>query len=549
MSIMNSQRYRPTPAPRPSQRYWPDQTLSQAPRWLSTDLRDGNQALFEPMDSARKLPLFERLCAIGLREIEVGFPAAAAGEWAFVRQLIEERRIPPGVRVSVLTAARADLIERTLAALEGAEQVIVHLYHAIADDFREQVFAIDRGTLIDRVVAAVLQIRSHAEAHPQTRWCLQFSPEHFSSSDLDFALAVCDAVSLAWLQGGERELIINLPATVECCPPHVYADRVEFMHRHLARRERLILSVHPHNDRGCAVAAAEQALLAGAERVEGCLFGHGERTGNVDLVTLALNLHSQGIDPQLDFSDIDSLVRLVESCTGLPVHPRHPYAGDLVYTAFSGSHQDAIRKALHAQRPDRPWQVPYLPIDPADVGRDYRSLVRINSQSGKGGIAHLLEQRGVRLSRRHLIDFSARVKSHAELVGGEIDAEQIWQLFRAHYIDRPPVWRLLDYELTEAGRQISLHLEHNGQRLRCQGTGLGPLDAAVEALQQAVEILAYSEFALSAGSAAEALALIEARYQGQELYAAGIASNLLQASLLALLNILNGAEGLSHQPG
>ncbi len=548
MSKMNSARYRALPRPSLAQRRWPDATLKTAPRWLSSDLRDGNQALFEPMSNAHKLQLFERLCAIGLKEIEVGFPAAAAGEFAFVRQLIEEERIPADVRIAVLTPARADLIAETLQSLQGAACVTVHLYHAIADDFREQVFAIDRATLIERVVASVAMIRAHAERHPQTSWCLQFSPEHFSSSDPAYAVQVCDAVSLAWLGDDERPLILNLPATVECCMPHVYADLIEYMHRHLARRQRLVLSVHPHNDRGCAVAAAELALLAGAERVEGCLFGHGERTGNVDLVTLALNLHSQGIAPKLDFGALDSLVHLVQTCTGLPVHPRHPYAGDLVYTAFSGSHQDAIRKGLQQQQPDTLWRVPYLPIDPSDVGRDYHGLVRINSQSGKGGIAYLLEQRGVRLSRRHLIDFSTRVKVMSDRVAGEISSEQLWQFFLNCYGTPTQPWQLQDFELSADGLGIDLQMCHAGQALRLRGRGCGALDAAVRALPRPLEILAYSEFSLESGSSARALAVIEGHGEGAPVFAIGIGENRVLASLLALCNALNQSEP-AHQPG
>ncbi len=549
MNAMNSARYQPHPRPTPTQRQWPDASLKTAPRWSSSDLRDGNQALFEPMSNAHKLQLFERLCAIGLREIEVGFPAAAAAEFAFVRQLISEGRIPDTVRIAVLTPARHDLIALTLQALTGAARATVHLYHAIADDFREQVFAIDRATLSERIVASVTAIREHAERHPETSWCLQFSPEHFSSSDPAYALQVCDAVSLAWQADDARPLIINLPATVECCMPHVYADLIEYMHRHLARRQHLTLSVHPHNDRGCAVAAAELAVLAGAERVEGCLFGHGERTGNVDLVTLALNLHSQGVAPGLDFGALDSLVHLVQTCTGLPVHPRHPYAGDLVYTAFSGSHQDAIRKGLQQQQPEAVWRVPYLPIDPGDVGRDYNGLVRLNSQSGKGGVAYLLEQRGVRLSRRHLIDFSARVKTLSD-GSGEVSAEQLWQFFLACYASdahRQP-WQLHSFELSADGQSIDLQMHHADRSVHLSGHGCGTLDAAVAALPRRLEVVAYSEFSLTCGSTAEALAVIEGQGDGLPFFAVGVAANRILATLLALCSALNQSES-AHQPG
>ena len=442
---MNSQpqrKYPPQPVVDLPDRSWPSNVIAQPPVWASSDLRDGNQALFEPMDISRKMKLFEELCRIGFKEIEVAFPAASQVEHDFVRTLIEGNHIPPDVTIAVLTQAREPLIRRTMAALRGARRAIVHVYNATSPVFRDVVFGLDRKAVIDMAVDAVGLVRSLTDQ--QTEWVLEYSPETFSATEPQFALDICNAVTQAWSATPARPVILNLPATVECTTPNVYADRIEWMHRHLARRDSVILSVHPHNDRGTAVAAAELAMMAGAERVEGCLFGNGERTGNVDLVTLALNLYSQGVDPGLDFSDISRTIRLCEEVTALPVGPRHPYAGELVFTAFSGSHQDAIRKGLLRRQADLAeaaasglsmetvsWRVPYLPVDPADLGRNYESLIRVNSQSGKAGMAWVLESaHGVVLSRSEQIRFAAEVQRYLDQEERELTGDALWQIYR-----------------------------------------------------------------------------------------------------------------------
>ncbi len=412
-----------------SNRTWPDRVITRAPIWMSTDLRDGNQALIEPMNPARKLRFFEMLVGIGIKEIEVAFPSASQTDFDFVRTLIEEDRIPEDVTIEVLTQSREDLIRRTIESVHGAKRAIVHLYNPIAPAFRRIVFGMSREQVQEIAESGTRLIKQLTDERPETEWIFEYSPETFSMAELDFSKKVCDAVSDIWKPSPNRKMIINLPSTVECSTPNVYADQIEWMHRHLARREAIVLSVHPHNDRGTAVASAELAVMAGADRVEGCLFGNGERTGNVDLVTLALNLYLQGVSPGLDFSDIDAVRQCVEECNQLPVHPRHPYVGDLVYTAFSGSHQDAIKKGFAQQLQDAKWEVPYLPIDPADVGRNYDAVIRVNSQSGKGGIAYLLEQEfGLSLPRRLQIEFSRVVQPRADDSGKELHADELHQL-------------------------------------------------------------------------------------------------------------------------
>jgi 2-isopropylmalate synthase len=435
-------KYRPAAPVALADRRWPNQVLSRPPLWCSTDLRDGNQALIEPMNHARKLRMFETLVRIGFKEIEIAFPAASQVEFDFVRRLIEEDRIPADVTVQVLTQAREDLIDRTFASLRGARRAVVHVYNATAPIFRRVVFQKDRAGVLEIATRATAQIRDLAAAAPETAWGFEYSPETFSGTELDFSKEICDAVVETWGATPARKAILNLPATIERSTPNVYADQIEWMHRHLARREAIVLSVHPHNDRGTAVAAAELAVMAGAERVEGCLFGSGERTGNVDLVTLALNLYSQGVDPGLDFSDIDAVRATAEHCTQLPVHPRHPYAGDLVYTSFSGSHQDAIKKGFAARAAgarDAVWEMPYLPVDPADVGRTYDAVIRVNGQSGKGGIAYLLGAAyGLDLPRRLQIEFARVVQERADEAGGELTAGDLFTLFHATYAREEP---------------------------------------------------------------------------------------------------------------
>ncbi|QJP72820.1 2-isopropylmalate synthase [Burkholderia glumae] len=429
-------KYRPFEPVRLNGRKWPSRTITQAPIWMSTDLRDGNQSLIEPMRIEQKLEFFEMLVAIGFKEIEVGFPSASQTDFDFVRKLIDERRIPEDVTIEVLVQSREDLIARTFEALEGAPRAIVHLYNAIAPSFRQIVFGLSKEQVKALAVDGTRMIKEQAQARPGTHWTYQYSPETFSMTELSFAREVCDAVAQTWRPTRDHKMIVNLPATVEASTPNVFADQIEWMDRNLGYRDSIVLSVHPHNDRGTAVAATELALLAGADRVEGCLFGNGERTGNVDLVTLALNLYTQGIDPGLDFSDIDAVRAVVERCNQLPVHPRHPYAGDLVFTAFSGSHQDAIRKGLARQRADAPCEVPYLPIDPADLGRGYQAVIRVNSQSGKGGATYLLERgMGFAPPRRVQIEFSRAVQAVADRCGEEVTGEAICALFRREYLE------------------------------------------------------------------------------------------------------------------
>ncbi|MEW5786829.1 MAG: 2-isopropylmalate synthase [Pseudomonadota bacterium] len=541
-----ARKYRPFPAVALPDRQWPNRVIQRPPIWMSTDLRDGNQALFEPMDGARKLRLFRMLCDIGFKEIEVAFPSASQTDFDFVRGLIEGGHIPDDVTIEVLTQAREPLIRRTMESLRGARRAIVHVYNATSPTFRDTVFAMDQAQVVAMAVNAVRLIRELADAQPETEWVLEYSPETFTATELDFAREVCDAVTAAWGATPADKVILNLPATVEVATPNVYADQIEWMHRHLARRDSVILSVHPHNDRGSAVAAAEMAMLAGAERVEGCLFGNGERTGNVDIVTLALNLYTQGVAPGLDFSDINTVAATAEACTRLPIHPRHPYAGDLVFTAFSGSHQDAIRKGFAVQALEAIWNVPYLPIDPTDLGRGYESVIRVNSQSGKGGVAYLLEQEyGVVMPRRMQIEFSAEVQRHADRHGGELSAADLWALFADTYLDPDQSLRYVEHHLFEhhGAQGIRLTVRHHGVTHRLSGEGNGPIDAAVHALRGIgldLKVRHYEERALAGsqeGGEARACAIVEvARSGGGERHGVGIDTNIVTASVKALLS-------------
>ncbi|QJP70750.1 2-isopropylmalate synthase [Burkholderia glumae] len=545
-------KYRPFTPVNLTDRQWPSRTITRAPIWMSTDLRDGNQALFEPMDAARKMRMFKMLVAIGFKEIEVAFPSASETDFNFVRELIEGGHIPDDVTIEVLTQARDDLIERTFASLRGAKRAIVHLYNATAPEFRRIVFGLEREGVKQLAVSAARTIKRLADAAADTQFTLQYSPETFTATELDFAKEVCDAVFDVWQPTPERKSIVNLPATVEVGTPNYYADQIEWMHRNLARRDSLILSVHPHNDRGTAVAAAELAVMAGADRIEGCLFGNGERTGNVDLVTLALNLYTQGVDPGLDFSQINSVARTAEECTQLPVHPRHPYVGDLVFTAFSGSHQDAIKKGLAAQRADARWEVPYLPIDPSDLGRTYDSIIRVNSQSGKGGIAYLLEQGyGVALPRRLQVDFSAAVQRLTDQSGQEVSAAQIWALFESEYVANHVPLRYLGHELSERGGRetIVLSAEIHGERRELRGEGNGPLDALMNALRTPLRIQHYEERALSQGADAKAVAIAELAGEGVpgSAFGVGIDANLTTASIRAVISGINRAYARAGQ--
>ena len=543
-------KYAPFPPVNLVDRQWPQRTITQAPVWMSTDLRDGNQSLFEPMDGERKMRMFRTLCEIGFKEIEVAFPSASQTDFDFVRQLIEGDHIPDDVTIEVLTQAREHLVRRTMESLRGARRAIVHVYNATSKPFRETVFGMSKAEVIEMAVAAVVLVKQLADAQPETEWMLEYSPETFTATELDFALEVCDAVTAAWGATPARKVILNLPTTVEVATPNIYADQIEWMHRHLARRDSVIISLHPHNDRGTAVAAAELGLMAGADRVEGCLFGNGERTGNVDLVTLALNLYTQGVSPGLDFSDINAVARTVEHCNRLPIHPRHPYVGDLVFTAFSGSHQDAIKKGFSAQLPDAKWDVHYLPIDPADLGRSYDSVIRVNSQSGKGGVAYLLEtEYGVVMPRRLQVEFSGEVQSHTDSHGGEMTAADIWQLFSRTYLESQAPIRYVEHHLEErAGAQgIRLALEVNGQSCILNGEGNGPIDAAVHALQGigiSVQVRSYEERSTRPSSEAgdaQACAFLELTPAGSgaERYGVAIDTNIVTASVKALISGVN----------
>ncbi|WP_396642767.1 2-isopropylmalate synthase [Methylomonas sp. 2B] len=548
-----SLKYRPFPPVVLPDRQWPNCVITRPPIWMSTDLRDGNQALFEPMNAERKLRLFETLCGIGFKQIEVAFPSASQTDFDFVRQLITENRIPDDVTIEVLSHARAPLLRRTVESLHGARSAIVHIVNATSQPFRELVLGMSKAQVLAMAVDSVHLVKELTAAQPDTDWRLQYSLETFTATELDYALAVADAVVEAWGATPDNQIILNLPSSVENATPNVYADQIEWMHRRIARRDSVVLSVHPHNDRGTAVAAAELALMAGAERVEGCLFGNGERTGNVDLVTLALNLYTQGIAPGLDFSDIDAVARSFEACTGLTVPPRQPYAGDLVFTAFSGSHQDAINKGFAARTADAYWNVPYLPFDPADVGRGYDAVIRVNSQSGKGGVAHLLERHyGVVLPRRLLVEFAQIVQQHADVAGGEIGHELVWRLLREAYLEASEPLQYVGHRLTDTadGQRVELGVRWHGEDRHLTGEGNGPLDAAVAAvavLGYTLTVRSYEERSLGVsrhGGDARACAFVElAGPDSRTGYGVGIDDNLVTASLKALVSGINRLVG------
>ncbi len=540
-----SQKYRPfTPVALPD-RTWPDKVIDKAPIWLSTDLRDGNQSLIEPMDAEKKMAFFKCLVAVGLKEIEVGFPSASQTDFDFVRELIEGGHIPDDVTIQVLTQARDDLIERTFESLKGAKRAIVHYYNACAPSFRRIVFGQDKAGVKAIAVAAGQTIVRLAAERPETQWGFEYSPEVFSSTETDFAVEVCNAVIAVFAPTPANKLILNLPATIECATPNNYADQIEWFGRHIDRRDSVLISVHTHNDRGTGVAASELAVMAGADRVEGCLFGNGERTGNVCLVTLALNLYTQGVDPELDFSDIDAVRKTVEECNQLPVHPRHPYVGDLVHTAFSGSHQDAIRKGFAQQQEGALWEVPYLPIDPADIGRDYEAVIRVNSQSGKGGITFLLEQEyGINLPRRMQIEFSQVVQKETDRLGLEMTASQIHKLLDSEYLKAVSPYELKGHRLQEENGEshVEVKVQVDGQEQRWSGSGKGALEALASSLPVAVEVMDYHEHAIGGGANAKAACYIEIRLDGQRpLHGIGIDENITTASFRALFSALNRA--------
>jgi 2-isopropylmalate synthase len=555
-SGMPCQRYTPFQPVDLPDRGWPGKSLVRAPRWLSTDLRDGNQALIDPMSPARKHKMFDLLVRMGYKEIEVGFPSASQTDFDFVRELIEGDRVPDDVRISVLTQAREDLIERSVQSLVGARMATVHLYNATAPIFRRVVFRIDREECKALAVEGTRHVMKYAEALLDgTDFGYEYSPEIFMDTELDFALDVCAGVMDVWQPEPDREIILNLPCTVERSTPNVYADQIEWISRNLPRRDSVCVSVHTHNDRGTAVADAELAVLAGADRIEGCLFGNGERTGNVCLVTLGLNLFSQGIDPMIDFSDIDEIRRTVEYCNQLPVHPRHPYAGDLVYTAFSGSHQDAIKKGFEALEADAaragvpfasyPWAVPYLAIDPHDVGRTYEAVIRVNSQSGKGGVAYLMKaEHRLDLPRRLQIEFSRVIQAHTDIEGGEVTAAQMWDIFATEYLAEGPL-SLLDHQsssVVESKHALTADIAADGQAQQVEGIGNGPISAFCDALATIgieARVLDYTEHALTQGTDAQAAAYVECEIGGQVYWGVGVDTNTASASMRAVLSAVN----------
>ena len=545
-------KYRPFAPVRLADRTWPDAVLTRPPIWCSVDLRDGNQALIEPMDIARKLRMFKALVAIGFKEIEVGFPSASQVEFDFIRKLIDEDLVPDDVTIQVLTQAREELIRRTFESLRGARRVIVHLYNATSPVMRKVVLGLDEDGIVRLATSQARLFDELAAQQPQTHWTFQYSPEMFSGTELAFAKRVVDAVTGVWQPTRERKCIINLPSTVEHSTPNIFADMIEWMHRNLARRDAIVLSVHPHNDRGTGTAAGEFAVMAGADRLEGCLFGNGERTGNLDLVNVALNLYSQGVSPGLDFSDIDEIRRTVEHCNQLPVHPRHPYAGDLVYTSFSGSHQDAIKKAFSARTEGDIWDMPYLPLDPKDLGRSYEAVIRVNSQSGKGGISYLLESEyGLELPRRLQIEFSQVVQTVMDATGKELTAQDLFSLFEQEYgigSVRAPRQQVLEEVQGASGRLVTLaaEVEVAGLQLNIRGSGTGPIDAFVEGVSHAigdnVRVLDYHEHAIGAGANARAVAYLELRIGQRTLFGVGVDSDIVCASLKAIVSGVQRAQ-------
>lgn len=531
-------------------RRWPDKVIEKAPTWCAVDLRDGNQALVKPMTVAQKQRMFDLLVKLGFKEIEIGFPAASQPDFDFCRKLIEEKRIPEDVKIQVLTQARPELIERTYEALAGARKAIVHVYNSTSTVQREQVFGLDRDGIRDIAVSGAKVVRDMAARHPETEWTFQYSPESFTGTELDFAAEVIDAVSDVWRPDQGQPMIINLPATVEMATPNVFADQIEWICDNIKRREHISISVHTHNDRGCAVAAAELAVMAGADRVEGTLMGNGERTGNMDLVTMAMNLYSQGVDPTLDLSGMAEISEVVEACTEISTHPRHPYAGELVFTAFSGSHQDAIRKCLARRKEGEPWNVAYLPIDPFDVGRRYEEVVRINSQSGKGGVAYVLERDyNISLPRWLQIEFSKVVQGEAETNGGEIDSLTIHRMFEDRYLKVHADWALRSYDLhrDEEGVRAEVSVGSESAPVRLDGRGLGAVEAVSEALESrfglSIAVEAYDEFALGEGTNANAMACIRLTANGNHCSAAALAEDTTSATLQALLSAVARVVG------
>lgn len=540
--MFDHRKYPAFPAIGLKNRTWPDQVITRAPVWCSVDLRDGNQALIEPMSVAQKKKLFALLVEVGFKEIEVGFPAASKPDFEFVRSLIEENLIPEDVTIQVLTQARDELIERTFESLKGARRAILHVYNSTSVVQRRKVFKTDKAGIVAIAVNGARVVKRCAELAPETAWTFQYSPESFTGTEVDFAVEVCNAVIDVWQPTREHPVIINLPSTVEMATPNIYADQVELFCRQVANREAVIISLHTHNDRGCAVAAAELAVMAGAQRVEGTLLGNGERTGNMDIVVMAMNMYSQGIDPRLDLHDMDRIVSVVRECTQIDVHPRQPYSGDLVFTAFSGSHQDAIKKCLDLYQEGETWEIAYLPIDPRDLGRTYQDVIRVNSQSGKGGVAYVLANKfGFQLPRWLQIEFSRVVQREAEESGQEISADDIWRLFSSHYLDNPKVLSLENFTIEKShGREtFAAMIDYYGDQIAVSGEGDGVLDAFIEALRSAIgvefEVLEYGEHALGQGADAEAVTYIQLKCGGNRYTGVAISKDIIASSLNALL--------------
>ena len=551
MTDFNHSKYRATPAIVMPDRQWPNNSINHAPQWCSVDLRDGNQALVEPMTVEQKLRMWDLLIKLGFTQIEVGFPAASQPDFDFVRALIDGDRIPDNVTVQVLTQAREALIARSYEALKGAKKAIIHVYNSTSPVQRERVFGLDKDGIKAIAVQGARWVKEYAERNPETAWSFQYSPESFSSTEIEYAVEISDAVIAEWRDTG-APIIINLPATVECASPNVFADQVEWFCRHTQYRSDITVSIHTHNDRGCGVAAGELAVMAGADRVEGTLLGNGERTGNMDIVTMAMNLYSQGVDPELNLADMDEIIAVVEHCTAIPLHPRHPYAGEFVFTAFSGSHQDAIRKCLAKQGEDEHWQVAYLPIDPADLGRSYEAVIRINSQSGKGGVSWVLENDyGLQLPRWLQIDASRAVQAKAEEIAGEVSAAQIWTLFDEHYLQAARRTELSNFTISQNNAenqgqdQLSLSFHHNDEEISLQGHGDGAISALVNAWQQEfgdkVEILDYREHALATGTASQAIAYVHLSINNQRYIGVAMHRDVITASLQAVLSAASQA--------
>lgn len=550
MSSFNHKKYRAFPVIAKTGRRWPDRVIEQAPHWCSVDLRDGNQALIEPMTPSQKLKMFELLVAVGFKEIEVGFPAASQTDFDFVRQLIEQKLIPDDVTIQVLTQAREPLIKRSFESLKGARRAIMHLYNSTSTVQREQVFKLSRDEIKGIAVHGAQWVRDFADKQPETEWQFQYSPESFTNTELDYAVEVCDAVIDVWHPATENKIIINLPATVEVATPNVYADQIETICDRISHRDDVTISLHTHNDRGCGVAAAELGVMAGADRIEGTLLGNGERTGNMDIVTMAMNIYSQGIDPELDFSDMDRIINAVEQCTQLPVHPRHPYAGELVFAAFSGSHQDAINKCLaideqerRTQGPDSHWRVAYLPIDPRDVGRTYQEVIRINSQSGKGGVAYVLEQDyGLILPRWMQVDFSPHVQRYAENSETEVSTKTIHKIFQDTYLEVEKQMTVESYQASrsQGSDSLSATLITESGRVNIASEGKGILDAFVSAINHKLDtklvLVDYSEHTLGDNEQSEAMAYVQLSINGQRSCGAGCSEDIVGASLRAVLN-------------